>query len=97
MKVGGQVVEGEIYSVDSVDFSPDHCIFLPSLQHGGIFPCSVLELVQRAEYYSAEVMAALRHILSVQKANTGHKPSGTSVFTHAVLRDHFYAKFAEQE
>lgn len=85
--MGGQVVEGEIYSVDWVDFSPDHYIFRPSLQHGGIFPCSGLELVQRAEYYSVEVMAALRHILCAQKANTAHKPSGTSLFTHAVLRD----------
>lgn len=88
-------MEGEIYSVDWVDFSPDHCIFLPSLQHRGIFPCSSLEFVQRAKYCSAEVMAALRHIFSVQKVNTAHKPSGTSVFTHAVLRDYFCATFAE--
>lgn len=80
-------MEGEIYSLDWVDFSPDHCIFLPSLQHGGIFPCSRLELIQRAEYYSVEVMAALRHIHSAQKTNIDHKPSGTSVFTHAILRD----------
>lgn len=93
----GQVLEGEIYSVDWVDISPDHCIFLPSLQHGGIFPCSGLELVQRAEYYSVEVMATLRHIFSAQKANTAHKPSGTSVFTHAVLRDYFCAKFTEKK
>lgn len=85
--MGGQVVA-------RVDFSPDYCIFLLSVPHRGIFPCTSLELFQRTEYYSVEVMAALGHIL---KEKQPISPQGEVCLHMLFLRDNSGAKLTEKK